>query len=55
MGDFSGVFKGIKKGQSVLLKLAVSRVILGVNNQYAKVVCLGVAYSGPFTSKAFFV
>lgn len=45
MGDLSPTFKGRGEGQSVLFALAVSQVLSIQNNQYAKVVYYGVAYS----------
>ena len=45
MADLFPTFRGTKEGQSVLLALAFSQITLIKNNQYAKVVYLGVAYS----------
>ena len=45
--DLFLAFRGIKKGQSVFLAPAISQATLTPNNQYAKVVYVGLAYSAP--------
>ena len=45
--DLFPAFRGIKKGQSVFLAPAISQATLTPNNQYAKVVYVGLAYSAP--------
>lgn len=47
MEDLSPAFRGMKEAESVLLAPALSQVTVIQNNQHAKVVCLGIAYSAP--------
>lgn len=50
VGDLFPAFTGIKKGQGVFLAPTISQATLTPNNQYAKVVYVGLAYSAPLHS-----
>ena len=48
MRNLFPAFRRTKKGQRVLLALAISQVTLIQNNQYVKVVYFGVACPEPY-------